>query len=361
MGEKAVKTLTNDYAIKEIVNSQYTDLNIDGKMFFNSGGETCFDIMIFKCDAVLGYTHSAFSDCFRNGTAYAVSSTTCMGDGGGPSSAEPQNGSVTVTTGGAAPNEPVEAFVLPCHSPNCIESAIKTPCEALNDLFNINKGNISSTLTLVNNMTVGIDAERGAYFTKVGSTYGHQTIAVGTGVDAFAYSVNLPTGLTIPGVYAAVHSHPFDFYAAPMFSFTDLKYLLDLYRYASPEDREDVVFMLLLPNGSTYALKIDNYFTLLTYFSSYNNLESVKKAYIKKKEMNRVFDKRISNASKQGDADMEEKYVRGFLDEMKNHGVSLYKKTIITHPLNSSLVEGWEKLNPPINPSGTEIVKSSCN
>ncbi|WP_395043003.1 hypothetical protein [Flavobacterium sp.] len=134
MEEKAIKTMTNDYIIKEILNSQYTDLNVDGKMFFNSGGETCFDTYIWKCDYGLGYTHTAYSTCFSDNTAYPVISVVCMGDGGGPTSPDPTNGSVTVTGGGGgSPNDIIET-PTPCRSVNCIE-ADKTPCDELKKLL----------------------------------------------------------------------------------------------------------------------------------------------------------------------------------------------------------------------------------
>ena len=157
MEEKAIKTITNEIIIKEIPNSQFTDLNIDGKMFFNSDGDTCFDINVIQCSVPdhRPAGHIATSECwsyFNNvagaSNIYYATSVVCMNDGGigggGETGGTGGTSSSTNNTGGlgasGGSSDPVVISPTPCHTANCIEvdTNTKLPCDLLNKLKNDN-------------------------------------------------------------------------------------------------------------------------------------------------------------------------------------------------------------------------------
>ena len=136
-----------------------------------------------------------------------------------------------------------------------------------------------------------------------------------------------------------------------MFSFDDLTSLAVLYSKTNPVNRPDVVLMMVIPDGSVYALKIDDYVKFMTYLNGYNNLLAVQRTNDKLKIRtlkNLEFDRLIS---KNGIS--EEKYVRGFIDEMKNKGVSLYK--LVDNKTN------WEKIESPERSSDLLPITTKCN
>lgn len=383
MSEKGTMTPTGDYVFTDIISSVFTDLNVEGKMFFNSDGETCFDINVLLCDDALGYTHSAYDDCIRNGTAYYATSVSCVGGSGiGIGGTGGTGGSIGGgTTGGSSNNtgglgasggtpDPVIVSPIPCRTGNCMEldNLIPTPCETLKDLFSPTKGNILNKMASVNTSAFGpnhvpISAERGAYFTKSGTTYGQHTITPPPGIGSSNnYLINIPIG---PTIYAAVHTHPIEGNppAAPMFSYSDLETLVNLYRATSEENKPHVVFMLILPDGNTYAIKVDDIMKLTVFLTQYNNIMSVQRASDKKMEKNRIFDNKTKNGWAEGQNldEKERRYTRGFLDEMKDHGVSLYRKTTTSTIGTSNYQYGWEKLEAPVNPTAALIQETPCN
>ncbi|WP_395044135.1 hypothetical protein [Flavobacterium sp.] len=137
MNQKGIKTESNHYFVDEITNSEFTDLNIDQKIFINTGGEICFEYYNVICDDTSGGDpagHTAYAYCISHNTAYVALLTTCINDGGGNNpGTNPPDGSITVTTGGVTPYEPLETLVLPCHTANCIDSTLK-PCDLINQV-----------------------------------------------------------------------------------------------------------------------------------------------------------------------------------------------------------------------------------
>ena len=321
-----------------------------------------------------GRRYSQYAAGHSYSNLYESSSTVCFGSGGGggtgggTGSGGGGTGGSSNNTGGlggsGGNNQPIDVTPIPCRTGNCIEAdhLIKTPCQSLNDLFLPTKGNITSTMAQVNTDAIDYIGEKGAYFTNTGGVYGQHIITTSSsGGTANNFFIDIPLG---PTIYAAVHSHPIDSNAVPMFSFADLETLFKLYRATNVDNRPDVTFMLLLPDGNTYAIKIDDFLQFSSYLNSYNSIKAVQKATDKNAEKNSIFDFRTKQGAVYNDSDMEEKYVRGFLDEMKNNGVSLYRKTttIITSASSTTTtVYGWEKLQPPVNPSGSLIQETPCN
>ena len=384
MTGKGTISEAGEYFFPTVENSEFTDLNVEGKVFYNSDtGEACVTTTQVMCNATWAgepYNHIANLGCYQYAAGhsysnlYESSSTVCFGSGGGggtgggTGSGGGGTGGSSNNTGGlggsGGNNQPIDVTPIPCRTGNCIEAdhLIKTPCQSLNDLFLPTKGNITSTMAQVNTDAIDYIGEKGAYFTNTGGVYGQHIITTSSsGGTANNFFIDIPLG---PTIYAAVHSHPIDSNAVPMFSFADLETLFKLYRATNVDNRPDVTFMLLLPDGNTYAIKIDDFLQFSSYLNSYNSIKAVQKATDKNAEKNSIFDFRTKQGAVYNDSDMEEKYVRGFLDEMKNNGVSLYRKTttIITSASSTTTtVYGWEKLQPPVNPSGSLIQETPCN
>ena len=380
MTEKGIVTSLGEYTIQDISSTIFTDLNIDGKIFIDTGNQMCFSINVVRCNIAdhRPAGHIATQTCWNEfalnpfgGSIYNSTDLACVQTGeiisGGDGGASSNNTGGLGGSGGES--QPIDVVPIPCRTNNCMEldNLIPTPCETLNDLFSPTKGNILNTMAAVNTSAFGpnqipINGERGAYFTKSGSTYGQHIITPSSNGTSNYYQIDTPTGLTI---YAAVHSHPIEGNppAAPMFSYSDLETLVALYRATSEENKPHVVYMLILPDGNTYAIKVDDFIKLASYLTSYNNIMTVQTANNKKSEKNRIFDNKTKNGYAEGQ-DLDEKerrYTRGFLDEMKNHGVSLYRKTTTSTTGSSNYLYGWEKLKPPVNPTDALIQETPCN
>ena len=49
MAEKGVISPTGEYTFNDITSTSTTDLNIEGKAFFNSNGDSCWSINVVRC------------------------------------------------------------------------------------------------------------------------------------------------------------------------------------------------------------------------------------------------------------------------------------------------------------------------
>lgn len=368
--EKGEISEDGDYPIKGISNTVFTDLNVEGKMFFNANGETCFDWYVFKCDAKLGYTHTAFATCFNEHTAYPVLSVVCMGDnpnqnpigdssGGGPIGGSGDNSSGSSNnTGGVGSSggdpDPVLASPIPCRTGNCIEELFDNNCDKLQNLLKPEK-QVVAAIASVRTNSVGFNGEKGARLSH------SSTINPANNAVVHDYSVTFDSTTETVGnshqlrininefTYGFIHSHPVEVgvpKAVPMFSLYDLNALIRIYNTTLLENKQDVVFMLVIPGGDVYALKVDDIALLTTYVDSFNNNKDViDEVNPKEKEKlkNNLFDRRCRNGAYDSDDENEKenKYVMGFLDEMRNKGLSLYRA------VNPSAVTGWEKLTYP--------------
>ena len=375
MAEKGVLSPTGEYTIKEITTTTYTDLNIEGKMFFNANGDTCFDWFVFKCDDQLGYTHTAYSACFNNNTAYPVLSTVCLGDnvagngetinvGGGDSGPSSNNNGGLGSSSGVPNNVPLSPII--CRTGNCIEELFDNNCDKLQNLLKPEK-QVVAAIASVRTNSVGFNGEKGARLSH------SSTINPANNAVVHDYSVtSVSTTETVGNshqlrininefTYGFIHSHPVEVgvpKAVPMFSLYDLNALIRIYNTTLLENKQDVVFMLVIPGGDVYALKVDDIALLTTYVDSFNDIKDVKRVTdpIKKEVVkNKLFDKRCRNGTYDSDNenDKENKYVMGFLDEMRNKGLSLYRA------VNPSAVIGWEKLTYP-SPFSAQPTATPC-
>lgn len=358
MAEKGVLSPTGEYTIKEITTTTYTDLNIEGKMFFNANGDTCFDWFVFKCDDQLGYTHTAYSACFNNNTAYPVLSTVCLGDnvagngetinvGGGDSGPSSNNNGGLGSSSGVPNNVPLSPII--CRTGNCIEADIETPCDKLNELFDSSPGkpNLKPILVALQG-TLPQNGENGRTLKKTETgQFGAPSIPA-TNNNA----INGPVGLLI---FGEIHTHPFQgpHAAYPMFSWTDVHRLLEIYDHTAVYNQPDVVVMLVTQDDAgvnqVYSLVIDDVIAYKNMINQKLNELNLLLPYERKLDkLNEVLGDRYFS---------DNNYERAFLEHFADFNVSLYKA-------DSSLTN-WEKLSlaQPISstPASNTTTSTPCN
>ncbi|MEC4004946.1 hypothetical protein OX283_009785 [Flavobacterium sp. SUN052] len=145
-----------------------------------------------------------------------------------------------------------------------------------------------------------------------------------------------------------------------MFSFADLMNLYAIYTNTNPENIPNVTFILTLPNSSTFAIKIDNLNAFKSFLSSIlTNPDAIQTSSQVQTEINRnnIFNKMCCSSCNPSNfsngVNIYDKFISGFLNTLKNNGISLYRAT--------DNVNGWEKLNPPLNSNSTVYTSSPCN
>lgn len=160
-------------------------------------------------------------------------------------------------------------------------------------------------------------------------------------------SINIPFGINI---YGAAHTHPLN--AFYMFSFSDVIILLNLYSQANSTIKNDDVFMLINPDGSAYAIKIDDIDIFMANIQQKFNATGIYGGNIQAKvnAADRKLNQIYQNTSMPSDSD---KLARVFLEHFNGSGMSLYKST--------GNFDGWKKLSLPTNSSSSTLTESLCD
>lgn len=161
-------------------------------------------------------------------------------------------------------------------------------------------------------------------------------------------SINIPNGSYI---YGGAHTHPLTGYY--MFSFSDVITLLNLYNQANTTIKKDVVFILVNPDGSSYAIKI------IDTDAFYANIQQ-------KFNATGIYGPDMQRKVTRADSQLEDKYIgtsiptdsdklaRTFLEHFNGgSGMYLYKST--------GNFDGWKKLSLPTNPSSPSLTETPCN
>ena len=369
-----------EYFFPNVESSTFTDLNVEGRVFYNSDtGEACITTSQVMCNATWAgepYNHIANLGCYQYAASHSMSnlyessSTVCFGSGGGGGTGGGGTGGSSNNTGGlggsGGNNEPIDVTPIPCRTGNCIEELFDNNCDKLQNLLKPEK-QVVAAIASVRTNSVGFNGEKGARLSH------SSTINPANNAVVHDYSVtSVSTTETVGNshqlrininefTYGFIHSHPVEVgvpKAVPMFSLYDLNALIRIYNTTLLENKQDVVFMLVIPGGDVYALKVDDIALLTTYVDSFNDIKDVKRVTdpIKKEVVkNKLFDKRCRNGTYDSDNenDKENKYVMGFLDEMRNKGLSLYRA------VNPSAVTGWEKLTYP-SPFSAQPTATPC-
>lgn len=148
------------------------------------------------------------------------------------------------------------------------------------------------------------------------------------------------------GWFGSIHTHPIG--TVPMFSWTDLKALRDLYQHSHEYNDEEVFVMFVGHNEEVYALKINNYDMLHARIST---------------DLNSARGNNDEEKAKYLDERLEEYYKRrsnrlegAFLREFESYGISLYKAT-------DANLTNWEKIElaKPDSRNNLNIKYTSCN
>ena len=339
MQEKATVNDVGETVVMDLVDTEHTDLNIEGKMFFNSAGETCFSVNIVRCsysdDRPAG--HIATADCYDFGSHNSVANLyneteiSCIGgsgigmtggtggtgggDAGGPSS----NNTGGVGASGGTP-DPVVVSPIPCRTGNCMEADVPVdPCEILGEILDTQKINLEGILPSYINSAQNRDkGEIGATFRRTVSSNGTITFPPKIHKDGGNSSVILDPGLD---VFGGIHVHPNTL--LPMFSFPDIMYLLKFYRQASEENKKRITFMLVASDGNIYAIQLNDYDKYLQFvydeFNHENNDLDLtqKEKYLKATNRCNDFVKKGGNSP--------ENLQKNFAKYIKNSGIDFFK------------------------------------
>jgi hypothetical protein len=230
--------------------------------------------------------------------------------------------------------------------------SLNTPCQDLKGLVNPNRGtgSIMSSIQRLkdkvnsadNNNELGFSTKRGI---NPDGTMKYTNTDITSEQNA---QVELPTHSTIIG---GGHTHPSNAY--PMFSFGDLDFLLSTYNEASNGRKHDVYYMLVSKNNTTgivntYALKVDNAFTLQQAI----NAELDKPDYPKILSFDYII-RTIHKKQSRFYESCQGNYEKMFLQYFGNFGVSIYNATYANLTL-------WNKLelDPSINTP--TVVSTPC-
>jgi hypothetical protein len=366
MEEKGTISPAGDYTINDITSTFYTDLNIEGRMFFNSDGDTCFSMDVIRCTIPdhRPAGHIATQECWdafglnpNGGSIYNSTAIVCMNDGGGGGGGNGGNGG---TSGGNSNNtgglgssggssDPTVLSPIPCRTANCIEAdVVEDPCEKLNKLFNTGVGNLNLN-PILNSLlpTLSQNGENGRTLRKSqAGLVGVQNIPA-TNTN----SINGPVG---PTVFGEIHTHPFQgpYAAYPMFSWTDVNRLLDLYNHTGTWNQSDVVSILVVKDdlgvNQIYSLVIRD----ITLFSEKLN-EKLNQFPI---FMNILGKLEILNDELANKYSNDNNYERAFLEHFSDFGIDVHKA--------NSAITNWEKLSfalpAPISGQNT-VIQTPCN
>ncbi len=133
MDEKGTVSESGEYFSPNVETSEFTDLNVAGKVFYNSdSGETCITTTQVMCNATWSgepYNHIANLGCYQYAAnhglsnLYESSSTVCFGfvgsgGGGTPDGSSNNTGGLGGSGGGT---DSIDVTPIPCRTANCIE------------------------------------------------------------------------------------------------------------------------------------------------------------------------------------------------------------------------------------------------
>ena len=275
---------------------------------------------------------------------FVTQSCTSYDDGMGDTTGgfNPGGGSSYGTGGGGT----VPIFSDPVCGSNCIEPYEDSPCVRLNKLLNPTKCNIGPKLDILGDMLLNPannGVENGFSFQmNSNGTYSNPEIPnQGEG------SIKIPTGSNI---YGAAHTHTDKL--TDMFSWNDVYTLINLYRDASDELRNDIVFILVTASGKTYSIKIDNIRTLKNFMDGQFRLLKDKFPNKSTRDLLKMINEKSTFKGNQDDLE------RAFLNYYKDAGISLYE-TQYDNNSNPPGFNNWKKISLPANPSNP-IDKTSC-
>lgn len=206
-------------------------------------------------------------------------------------------------------------------------SIVVNPCDQLKKMIDpTNTTNIKAQIdwlkskvnALVNNKESGVEVQKRM---NADETFRYEYTRIDSPNE---FSVGLSTGgMNIGGI----HSHPKKRYA--MFSFQDVRFLLNAYDGASSTRSDDVFVMVVCKDNNgvtnTYNLKIDNIDALRNNVNSVWNDPFYSK-FTKEDDKIKAIHKDQAKIYAKSNGELE----KSFLDQFKDFGISLYKADATT-------------------------------
>ncbi|WP_445456330.1 hypothetical protein [Flavobacterium sp. HNIBRBA15423] len=335
-------------------------------------GNTCPGAEHHNLEDILG---GAYCPYFENGsfTVYAeqvIYSYSPCGedqDGGGSSDSSGDNGSgYNEGTGGDAnndnsstndpnPNDDIEDTQSPVNTTPVLQADITEPCETLKQLIDADNDFETKIETLKNKINEGVDKEWIFSFERVrsydpasGASYSYNTTPVEEG------ETTTTTAWQGGDYIGNIHLHPF--FGHKIFSWQDIRVLLDTYEKAHRGNKRHVVVMIICenPNNSAqpliFALKVNDIAKLQAKMEA--DWNDPKLAYITNDELRlKKIHEKLAEKYDVNKTSLE-KY---FLQKFGDYGIDLYQAQ------NGDL-NNWNKLNLANNSDGVPTATPQpCN
>ncbi|WP_299116175.1 hypothetical protein, partial [uncultured Winogradskyella sp.] len=273
----------------------------------------------------------------------------CVFDSGGdnpPDGGDPNAGGSTGGdgTGNSSGNTNIASLTSPVGKKVGAASNETDNCKSLKDLrktdsLSLNIKSIIDQLRLKTN-------EKEEWYQEVKRQFGetdYETFLVSGGIKK---GVNDKKSKFTTGIFyiGVIHTHPEG--KKPMFSWTDLQAVREIYREVGAFGKDHVFNICVNHNGTVYALKVDDYEALNAKIES--DWANARGNNDVKKRKNIEYE--LGKAYKNDD-----NIERAFLRKFKNHGISLYKAA-------DENISNWNKLeldNP--NSRNSEVNILPCN
>lgn len=345
MERKGTISEAGEYFFPNVESSEFTDLNVAGKVFYNSDtGEACVTTTQVMCNATWEgepYNHIANLGCYQYAAGhnysnlYESSSTVCFGSGGGggtgggTGSGGGSTGGSSNNTGGlggsGGNNQPIDVTPIPCRTGNCMEDT-RDPCDLINQVNTkfplLKPALVSLKGTTSQTNENGIFIDNTATSTTVNPI---QNIPAGIGGK-----ININTSPPNPYVVIA-HTHDAlgnGQTTYSVFSMEDLALLANLANNNQIDG--EILFYLATADGTQYLLTIDNIEKLKDFFGntsntavggSFDSAKFIKNSEIQNKYFYPVIGKIQPNSSS------NENDLIAFLEFLKEAklGVSMYE------------------------------------
>jgi hypothetical protein len=320
MEEKGTQSETGEHIITGITDTEYTDLNVEGKMFFNGNGDTCFDINVVLCNFAdtrpAGHIATAscwyhFNNAQNASNIYYSTEVLCMNDGfvigggGGDTGGTGGTDGSSNNTGGVGASggdpEPIIVSPIPCRTGNCIEAdVVVDPCEKLTTLNNAKKiSTITPATTVLDylndlNNTVVTDTREKCYYFFPSPTEGE---LLANYEESSLYGDDLNISLYVDyKIELIIHTH-YGINQLQVFSLADIYQVYDFLKNNHISDADTFTSYLITTYGTVLALNITDKAAFLTwgntFFYQFDSPEElIRRTKVKGKED--VYEEKVS-------------------------------------------------------------------
>ena len=269
MTGKGTISEAGEYFFPNVESSTFTDLNVEGKVFYNSDtGEACVTTTQVMCNATWAgepYNHIANLGCYQYAAGhgfsnlYESSSTVCFGSGGGGGVGTPDGSSNNTggLGGSGGSNDPIDVTPIPCRTGNCIEDTLD-PCDKISSLFTNHPAMQAEIVSLATKTSE--TQEHGRYKLSTMSV-------IQTPPTSLSGEVSFPAPSATAKYIMMAHTHNSPASSTySIFSWHDLEAIANLVKTNNVDTNQFVAF-LATADGTFYALTIDNLNAFIQFFA----------------------------------------------------------------------------------------------